>query len=74
MPPNHCVWDLTTEIDVFYCDECRDKNEWPSAFMQSYGKCEICDITGQCHDTPSHNLPERKQDVNRDISHDQETE
>ena len=43
---------------MFYCETCRTENDWPSAFIQSHGKCELCDFVGQCHDRSSKDLPE----------------
>jgi hypothetical protein len=45
---------------MFYCEECRVRNEWPHAFGQSYGMCEMCDKTALCWDRPSSSLPKPK--------------
>jgi hypothetical protein len=52
---------------MFFCEECRKKNDWPTSlgypFMGvSYGRCEICKKTDECHDVPSSRLPERKKE------------
>jgi hypothetical protein len=38
---------------MFYCENCRVENDWPSAFTQSYGRCEMCGKTALCWDRPS---------------------
>ena len=40
---------------MFYCEQCRKKNEWPEGFAQSRGPCECCDEVSVCHDIPSSN-------------------
>ena len=45
---------------MFYCDECRDKNEWPDTWAKSEGKCELCGKQAVCNDRPSGRLPPTK--------------
>ena len=45
---------------MFYCEECRKKKKWPESFATSYGRCEICEKSETCYDTPSRNLPKEK--------------
>lgn len=42
---------------MFYCDSCRDKNEWPDGLMKSFGPCECCGNVAQCSDISSSQLP-----------------
>ena len=43
---------------MFYCDECRKKNNWPdSVLFKSYGPCEMCGKPAICNDVPSSKLP-----------------
>jgi hypothetical protein len=42
---------------MFFCDECRRKNQWPESFMKSEGRCEICKTHSVCNDVPSRLLP-----------------
>lgn len=46
--------------EMFYCDECAKKNEWPTGLMQSRGPCEVCEKVRACNDVPSRYLPEPK--------------
>jgi len=41
---------------MFYCDKCREKNNWPYGAMLSYGKCEICGCICACYDVQSKHL------------------
>ncbi len=45
---------------MFYCEECREKNEWPESLAQSKGNCEKCGKHGVCHDRPHSSLPTPK--------------
>lgn len=45
---------------MFYCEECRKKNEWPESLAESYGSCECCKKTGMCHDLNSRLLPAKE--------------
>ncbi len=38
---------------MFYCDKCKEKNEWPDSWSKSYGSCEICKTVSSCNDVPS---------------------
>jgi hypothetical protein len=42
---------------MFFCEPCRDKNEWPASIMKSTGTCEMCGEHAICHDIPSSALP-----------------
>lgn len=42
---------------MFYCEECRKERQWPEALMKSWGSCELCGETYECHDRPSSSLP-----------------
>ena len=42
---------------MFYCEKCRIEKDWPESITKSYGKCEICEDTCECHDRPSSQLP-----------------
>lgn len=42
---------------MFYCDSCREKNNWPKSIVKSVGKCEMCDKGAVCHDIPCRLLP-----------------
>ena len=42
---------------MFYCEPCREKNDWPGIVALSYGPCEMCGKTAECYDIPSHLLP-----------------
>lgn len=42
---------------MFYCDPCRLKLGWSESLMKSRGRCEMCEKTALCHDTPSRLLP-----------------
>ena len=41
---------------MFYCNNCRVKNNWPESIVGSYGKCEVCDTIDYCNDFPSTKL------------------
>ncbi len=45
---------------MYYCEECREKNEWPESLAQSKGTCELCRKYRVCHDRKSSTLPKRK--------------
>lgn len=45
---------------MFYCEACREKNDWPDSIMTSRGRCEVCGETANCYDRPSSSLPDRK--------------
>lgn len=47
---------------MFYCDDCANKNKWPSYYgmSQSRGPCEVCGKVRACYDVPSSALPPPK--------------
>jgi len=45
---------------MFYCNDCKIKNDWPESFNESYGKCEICNKMSVCNDVSSSHLPKPK--------------
>lgn len=47
---------------MFFCEECRVRNEWPEGFAKSLGPCEICGKTAACYDIPSSALPPVKRE------------
>ena len=43
---------------MFYCDHCKDENDWPGSIARSLGRCEVCKRPGElCNDVPSRLLP-----------------
>lgn len=42
---------------MFYCEPCREKNNWPGIRPSSRGKCELCGDATACYDAPSSFLP-----------------
>jgi hypothetical protein len=38
---------------MFYCEECRERQDWPEGFSKSHGPCELCGQSRVCHDVPS---------------------
>lgn len=42
---------------MFYCEECRAKNDWPGSFFEAIGPCEICHKKTGCHDVHHSLLP-----------------
>lgn len=46
---------------MYYCEDCRFEKDWPQSMTRSQGRCEICNKTALCYDTPSSKLP--KQDL-----------
>lgn len=42
---------------MFYCDPCKQKNDWPGFLFSSFGKCEVCGSHTGCYDVPSRLLP-----------------
>lgn len=50
---------------MFFCEDCRSKNNWPDSIRRSNGKCEVCDEPNSwCYDVPSKYLPIRREDKN----------
>lgn len=42
---------------MFYCDDCGEKKGWPdTAFIRSFGACEVCGHHTACNDVPSRYL------------------
>ena len=35
---------------MFYCEECRERNDWPESFVRSTGPCGNCGEYRICHD------------------------
>lgn len=42
---------------MFYCDECREKKNWPESLAMSIGRCEVCGQMRSCWDVKSSALP-----------------
>lgn len=42
---------------MFYCEDCRKRNDWPDSLSLSRGQCEACGKTAHCYDRPSSTLP-----------------
>ena len=38
---------------MFYCDPCREINQWPESMFKSFGPCEECGQTGRCNEVAS---------------------
>jgi hypothetical protein len=55
-------YSLIKERTMFFCEECRVKNNWPGIIEASYGPCEVCGKTAECYDVPSSRLPEPKKE------------
>jgi hypothetical protein len=45
---------------MFYCNECKNINDWPVGVVFSHGKCEVCGKAALCNDVPSRCLPRQK--------------
>ncbi len=46
---------------MFFCEHCKDSNDWPASVYKSLGKCEVCGTQNVlCNDIPSKYLPVRK--------------
>jgi hypothetical protein len=45
---------------MFFCEKCREKNDWPDSIMKSFGKCEVCGEHASCNDVPSRALPNHR--------------
>ena len=52
---------------MFYCDECKNKHNYPESIMLSVGQCEICGITDACYDVPSSHVPQDAPEDSPDI-------
>lgn len=63
---------------MFYCEDCRQNNNWPESMSKSTGRCEECGDLHICYDTPSAVLRDIEQDRreererHRDIEHERE--
>lgn len=42
---------------MFFCEDCREANDWPTSLFRSHGRCEICAKSAHCYDVPSGALP-----------------
>lgn len=45
---------------MFYCEQCKEKNKWPTSLHRSFGHCEMCGKIAHCYDVKSHNLPNKQ--------------
>ena len=54
-----------TEVEMFYCNDCANKHQWPETGFKSYGKCEMCDQVAGCNDMPSYLLPPARYEERR---------
>lgn len=48
---------------MFFCNDCKTKNNWPGLWESSYGKCEMCGKIAPCYDVPSSRLSPARTDV-----------
>lgn len=48
---------------MFYCNQCKDKNDWPESIARSHGRCEVCGKSRDCNDVPSGALPPPKREA-----------
>ena len=44
---------------MHYCNTCAAKNNYPTSFVKSMGKCEICGIRALCNSVASKHLPKQ---------------
>lgn len=51
---------------MFYCKECEKKEDWPSGFFKSYGRCEVCEKSALCSDIPSKTLAQWDRDKEKE--------
>jgi hypothetical protein len=42
---------------MFYCEECREMNQWPDSLMGVFNVCELCGRATACWEQPSSSLP-----------------
>lgn len=54
---------------MFFCEECKQRNNWPGIWAFSYGDCEICGTRAHCYDVPSKHLPPPKRAKEVHLSH-----
>jgi transcription initiation factor IIE alpha subunit len=50
---------------MFYCENCREKRDYPESFMRSYGKCEMCGSVAVCYDVNSSILAQIRRERER---------
>lgn len=50
---------------MFFCEECKQRNNWPGIWAFSYGNCEVCGTRASCYDVPSKHLPIPKPKVEK---------
>lgn len=55
IPSGAVIWECGA--DMFYCDPCAKKNDWPETLFRSRGPCEVCGKVASCNDLPSKSLP-----------------
>ena len=46
---------------MFYCEECRVKNDYPKGMVRSMGPCEICREVTECNDVSSRDITAYKE-------------
>lgn len=51
---------------MFYCEDCRIKNQWPTGFAMSHGPCEVCGKVSICYDVYHGHLPVREPEPEED--------
>lgn len=52
---------------MFYCDDCRRKNNWPISIQKSFGTCECCGKVTNCNNISHEFLtPTRKEKKERE--------
>lgn len=42
---------------MYYCERCREENDWPASIGKSRGRCECCGKIATCNDVSIKNLP-----------------
>jgi hypothetical protein len=45
---------------MFYCEDCRKRNDYPETISHSIGNCEMCGKRAVCNDLHHSQLPEPK--------------
>lgn len=50
---------------MFFCEECRKKNNWPCSYIESFGNCELCNKAASCYSIASKDLPSTKPDYQK---------
>jgi len=46
---------------MFYCNSCKESNNYPESLSKSIGSCKLCGAYGVCNDVQSHMLPTPKE-------------